>query len=583
MSPLFDRGPFDGVHGRARELAATRVDEPLPAADDAWLEEHLAGCDACTLAAAEYTEQAGLLRGLRDARPVPPRDLWARTAAALEVDGGQGGRRSRDTRGNGRSWRFGGLPLASMAAVMVVAIAVGAGLLNGVNLFPPHDSTTKGPDTALPTPFAVTAGQVQVLTRGEDGTLELSTKDVDEVCPVGVEACGTSSETDDTTFDGIAGLGSFDAVISPDRDHIVLMQRDGQSAGVFVLPVRDTTPASTPSPAARTASPVPATPTPEPTPTPQPPATPTGTPEGTPEVSPTASPETTPEATPETTPETTPEPTEPPTASPAPTVAVTPAPDGTIEIAHNVILVGNVSGYATDGSRFAFSARPADGSAGPDVYVWVTTEREARPVTTDHASVFSAWTGGRMLVSRVVDGEPVTTLLDPATGYEEALPDAAIWRPTVGPDGRTAVWWEGTVVPAEDGFTWLPDKGRLVLGAWPQDATRPQVLDKGRIRDWEVRWDETGAVVALWVAGDRPDAPGSLSLYVVDAETGAVNVDKPLLEDAEAFAGFSLRSGRLAWSAPAEGGDTTVEILAWSGDTIGRLQLPTESGVTVVR
>ena len=248
-----------------------------------------------------------------------------------------------------------------------------------------------------------------------------------------------------------------------------------------------------------------------------------------------------------------------------------------------MILVGNVSGYATDGSRFAFSARPADGSAGPDVYVWVTTEREARPVTTDHASVFSAWTGGRMLVSRVVDGEPVTTLLDPATGIEEALPDAAIWRPTVGPDGRTAVWWEGTVVPAEDGFTWLPDKGRLVLGAWPQDATRPQVLDKGRIRDWEVRWDETGAVVALWVAGDRPDAPGSLSLYVVDAETGAVNVDKPLLEDAEAFAGFSLRSGRLAWSAPAEGGDTTVEILAWSGDTIGRLQLPTESGVTVVR
>jgi hypothetical protein len=568
MSPLFGADPFAGVHGHARELAATRVDEPLPAAEDAWLEEHLVACEACTAAAAEYNDQAGLLTALRDAQPVPPRDLWARTAAALDAEDRQGGRRSRDTRRERRSWRFGVLPLAPVAAVMVVAIAVGAGLLNGVGLFPPHDSTTKGPDAAMPTPFAVTAGQVQVLTRGADGTLELSVKDIDEVCPVGAAACGTSSATDDTTLDAIAGLGSFDAVISPTNDHIVLMQRDGQSSGVFVVPVRDTTTPATPSP------------TPAPTPTPSSDtATPTATVPGSPEVTPPASPGTTPEATPEATPD----PTEPPTASPSPTVEVTPAPDGTIEIARNVILVGNVSGYSTDGSRFAFTARPADGSSGPDVYVWVTSEREARPITTDHASVFSAWTGGRMLVSRVVDGDPVTALLDPATGTEQALPDAAIWRPTVGPDGRTALWWEGTVVPSADGFTWRPDKGRLVLGAWPPDAARPQVLDKGKIRDWEVHWDETGAVVALWVAADRPDATGSLSLYVVDAETGAVNVDKPLLEDAEAFAGFSLRSGRLAWSAPAPGGDTTVEVLAWTGDTIGRLQLPTESGVTVVR
>ncbi len=115
---------------------------------------------------------------------------------------------------------------------MVVAIAVGAGLLNGISLFPPHESTTKGDDGAMPTPIALTAGQVQVLSRGADGTLELSTKDIDEVCPMGAEACGTSTDTAETTIDTLADLGSFDAVISPDRDRIVLMQLTARPAAL---------------------------------------------------------------------------------------------------------------------------------------------------------------------------------------------------------------------------------------------------------------------------------------------------------------------------------------------------------------
>jgi len=115
---------------------------------------------------------------------------------------------------------------------------------------------------------------------------------------------------------------------------------------------------------------------------------------------------------------------------------VTPAPDGTIEIAHDVILVGSVSGYSPNGTLFAFTARPADGTTGPDVYVWRTTEREARPVTSDHGSLFSAWIGERLLVSRVADGRPMTVKVDPATGEEQAVRAAPMWRPTVSADGR---------------------------------------------------------------------------------------------------------------------------------------------------
>jgi hypothetical protein len=62
-----------------------------------------------------------------------------------------------------------------------------------------------------------------------------------------------------------------------------------------------------------------------------------------------------------------------------------------------------------------------------------------------------------------------------------------------------------------------------------------------------------------------------------------VDLAHPMLDGAPAYAGYSLQPGRLAWSAPAEAGDTTVQVLAWSGTSVGRLELPTEDGVTVVR
>ena len=619
MSPLFGADPFAGIHGRARELATIRLDEPLPAAEDAWLEEHLVGCEACTRVVAEYGEQAGLLAALRDAAPEPPRDLWARTAAAIEADA------SPVRRATGRAgwWRLGGtgrFPVAPVAGLLVVAIAVGAGLLNGINLFPSPDGTVNGDKSPLPTPIAVTAGTVQVLSRGSDGVLELSTRHIDEVCPVGASSCGTTAASDSTKLSTLGDLGSFDAVISPTQDHIVVLQRGDKASGVYVVPVREavqpspTAPVVTPPPAAAspsapvTALPVSPTPTTATTATPTPTdtaASPTPTATATPQGSATSS---TPPASPD--------------ASPSGSIEVTPRPDGTIEIVHDVILVGSVSGYSADGTRFAFAARPGDGSTGPDVYVWRTTDSQARSVTSDHASVFAGWLGDRLLVSRATNGVPVTAVLDPETGAEQAVAATSMWRPAVATDQRTAVWWEGSVAPAGDGFTWGPAAGRLVLGGWPglvldpqaspaaspadlpgaspaghstapdpapsdvapssAAAGQAQVLAAGPIRDWQVRWDETGTALALWVTDGAPGAPGTLTLYAVDAVTRTVDLARPLLANAPAFDGFSLRDGRLAWSAPGPGGDNTVEVLVWSGDTVGQLQLPTETGVTVI-
>jgi hypothetical protein len=153
----------------------------------------------------------------------------------------------------------------------------------------------------------------------------------------------------------------------------------------------------------------------------------------------------------------------------------------------------------------------------------------------------------------------------------------------VSPDGNAGVWWDGTVRAAADGSAWLPDHGQLVLRAWPGGGKASQVLAGDSLTDWSVAWDEDGTLLAVWTTTAGADEPGSLSLYNVDPDTGRADLDNPRLDNAAAFGGFSLRSGRLTWSAPADGGDTTVQVLAWQGDKIGRFELLTEDGTTVVR
>jgi len=263
---------------------------------------------------------------------------------------------------------------------------------------------------------------------------------------------------------------------------------------------------------------------------------------------------------------------------------VTPLPGGAIEIARDVVVVGSAAAYDTKGKQFAFSARPADGSAGPDVYVWSTGDSRARAVTTDHRSVFAGWQGGDLLVSRVVKGKPGTYLVktngDDPVG--QRVSDA--WRPAVSPDGKTATWWDGGVVLAADGVTWIPGNGQLVLGRWGGGDGGVQVIADGRIRDWESQWDADGSVVGVWLAGDKAKSSGHLSVYRIDDQGGQASLGDTVIRNEPAFGGFDLGDGRLAFPAPGANGKRVIRVFSWSGSDAGQWsELPAGAGTTVVR
>ncbi len=581
MSPLFRRASAD--HDRARELAALRVDEPLERADATWLDAHLATCDACAAAAADYDADRLLFSALRTASPEPPRDLWARTAAAIDAEPGQRRPAARPGR------RVLGMPAASLAPIAglaVVAIVVGSTLFNGSPVVAPPGVSP------APTSIAIATENIAVLARNADGSLEVRTAGLGEVCPLAADSC----EAAEPSFEAsqVARISAGDqvdsAIISPARDSMVVVGRDASGTnGLYVVPVKPavavtSTPPPVPDPtAAPTTEPTPvATPTPAAATAPPASAQPEPTPVATPSERPSEEPAST---EPSGSPSDAPEPTLEPTPEPTPTlvVAVTPAPDGTIQIASDVIIVGGVAAYNADGSQFAFTARPADGSAGPDVYVWNISDAEARAVTTGGRSILAGWDGSDLLVSRVVDGRPHTLAVSPRSGAEKDERGNDAWLPGVAPDGTHAVWWDGSVRLATDGVTWVPGEGRLVIGAWPDRADDAQVLDRGAGTAWDVHWAPDGKVVAVWIAGSDAGDAGRLSVYALDEATGRVNLQAPLLDSQRAFAGFSLEEGRLVYTAPGADGAPTVWVFGWDGDIVGKVEIPGEAGGTVVR
>jgi hypothetical protein len=282
----------------------------------------------------------------------------------------------------------------------------------------------------------------------------------------------------------------------------------------------------------------------------------------------------------------------------------------TLAIIDDVIVVGGDAAYSSDGAWLAFSARPASGKAGPDVYVWHTGDTKARALTDDHGSVFSAWVGDRIIASRAtarpadkaspaakaspVDAtaSPASTarvatsfLIDPASGKEVGTRFPAVWRPVVDPSGRWMVYWTGSLAFDTTSRSWLPDSGRLVIDRWPAtdsdvyDPADPQSLLSSKaealISDWEVRWDPSGRFVAVW-AGDPLDTSlGRLSLVAIDRTTGHVDADrKPALRDAPALPGFAIGDGRIAWASPPgqDGEGSRLSVLAWKGPDAGRIR-----------
>jgi len=613
----FAHDPFGAEHERARRLAADRISvgrlgEALDDTEAAWLAAHLAWCAPCRAVHDEYEAQRVELRSLRLDEPLPPRNLWARTAVALD--------RTRPVRpvatldGSGAAVVRGRspAPVGAMSAMLVVALVVGVSMLGGARILRPEASAAPRQQGVRPaaTPFAVPVREVKLYSQVAEGRLALVTGRIDEICPLSVPSPCTSGRLAPRRVVDV-GVSRAHAVLeSPTRPQLVVVGRDADGSGVdvYVVPLQPRPGVPAPSPTAQ------AEPTTDPSGDPgavaaspeasavedaaspsagtsaSPPASEEGVePGGSPAPS-----ESEPDSTAEDA-EVVEVPTEP---SPRPLPTPIPGTDTLVRVASEVQLVVDIGSYSGDGSAFAFTARPADGRQGPDVYLWRLGEPAAVAITTDHASVFADWLDGLLLISRVSgdigpDGtqQPVTVLVDPSTGLERVVPMAAGWRPSVDPTGRTAVWWAGTVRRDSSASGWQAATGRLVLGSWrgpggpsgESDAVPARdVLVEGAVGEWQARWDETGTRLAIWVAEPGDPSRGRLSLYGIDAQTGRIDPSAVLLRDEPALAGFSIGGGRLAWLHPAESGISRIGVVAWTETLVGRVDLVPETAPLMV-
>ena len=581
-------------HVRARADLSDRLDGPLDPAEANWLSSHLEGCSDCRSTADAYEAQRLQLRELRERTPLPPRDLWARTAAAIESES-----RFRDGRARTTGWRDRRIlgPSVAITAALVVVVAVAAltssQRFGGVGGARSPDQIARASEASrstaagsLPTATKIpVTKQIAYVARDPGGSFTIKTRNVEAVCP-GTSATPCDDGTSTVEHPVALDQSASSVFGSSDNERLIVVNDPSaaNSGSVSVVPIGSDEPTTNP------------------TPSPTPSATPSATVAVASPSAPSASPSSVapPSASPRST---------PPTASPSasvsatPSVAVTAKPGGTIEIASNVVLVGQSAAYSANGRWFAFTARPVDATSGPDIYVWKVGDARARAVTTDHRSVFGSWTDDVMVGSTIVDPsnasgtpatdhlQPSTYLLDPATNAVTPLPQSGqAWRPAVDPSGRLAVYWAGTVRATEPaGFA--PDGGRLVLGDWgagtaassegppptplkgDQSIARHETtIAAGRIADWDARWDGAGTHLAVWIADPQHPSVGTLSLYAVDSFDGKIDLKKPLLDRETAIAGYSIANGQLVWAEPAADGSATggqIKLLAWTDEGVG--------------
>jgi len=257
--------------------------------------------------------------------------------------------------------------------------------------------------------------------------------------------------------------------------------------------------------------------------------------------------------------------------------------------------VGESAAYSLDGTWFAFTARPAAGEGGPDVYVWRVGDEQAVKVTDDGASYFASWSGNLMIASRPSkqesdDARPVSVTIDPATRFEADAGD--LWRPVVDPTGRFAIAWDGSLERADADAAWAPARGSLELRRWTDEGPRratgskqSRVVAETAAGDFDVRWDEAGEWVAVWIA-ETPDSPvGKLTLYHVDQANVRLESADGAPTQESALPGFSMGDGRLAWATPpGEGGEgSRIQIAAWSDSGVGVVESGPGDQLVVIR
>jgi hypothetical protein len=259
-------------------------------------------------------------------------------------------------------------------------------------------------------------------------------------------------------------------------------------------------------------------------------------------------------------------------------------------------VVGESAAFSGDGRWFAFTARPSDGSTGPDIWVWRVGSPAAEKLTDDGAHVFASWAGSTVVGSAPgsepsADGgiTPTSQLIDPSSGEATSI-DEALWRPVVDPDERRSVGWAGTIEADDDGSAWIPAAGQLQLRPWTATgadgpAGEVQVLLDEAPAFFDVRWDESGEWFALWVAESTGADIGRLSLFRVDPETGEMSQPDGAPDAAAALPGFSIGQGRLAWATPpGQGGEgSRIQIVAWGEDAVGSVESVPGEDLVVVR
>jgi hypothetical protein len=600
-------------HARAIDLAAQRLAEPLSAEDDAWLEDHLAGCAACSVVAADYAADARLLRSMPS--PEAPRDLWARTAAAIGSEqAGAAGRGSRLALGSVVP-RL--IPLGALSGALVVAVVVVASLLSTPSVPPVTPSSNPLPSVAIATPsptstpIAVAAGDVGWVSQGQDGNYQVAYAPVQKVCGADIQPdCAPLVASSPVPLDLPAQPGAI--VSAPDAQQLVVVDANTKTTGGS-LHVIDISGAASPS-----SSPaVMASPSPSPSAAASPSA---GT-------SSTTGPSSTPSPSPAVDRSLPPPTPSPFIASPSP-LAASPSPAlPTLSIAEDVVVVGETGAYSPDGRWFAYSARPGDGSQGPDIYVWSPGEPAAHAVTFDHRSVFAGWSGDDIIGSRAepeeaqgasdptntpspdpsaspddaspapatptpsadataspppVIADPVSFILDPSTLASVDIPGEAIWRPVVDPTGVYAVSWQGTLQLAPNGVDWLPDIGHLVVDRWAGAGlvpTQPMGESPSPSTDVSASPDGGSPPPAGPAASDSGVAPASPEVSA-SASPLAVPSPDPLGTSGPPFGALpvSLADGPIRdWDMHWD--ETGTRLAVWVADpvdpTVGSLTLHT--------
>ncbi len=455
------------AHEHIRELIAAHIDGPLTRAQQRLLAGHLRSCAQCRQVEQDYRAQRAQLRSMPI--PLPPRDLWPRTSAALDREIARhparfmrrGDRRHEPLRLEaGRQRRH---PSAALVGVLAAIGAVTA--FASIELAPDLGRGSLG-GASQPTPFSIAEQQLAFIGSNQQDLAVYRTQ-VDRACPTTTPECVGGEDITGTPIELPNGIKPQNVALSPSGRQLALVGQDvGRDVfAVVMLPATatgttdgggnatggdgtagDTLPAGDggqlQSPGAG------------------------GQGAGGDGGNSSAAPQ-----TPDTVSGSSGEAPRPgesslPTTPPASAVAGLTV----LAILENVESAGAPPAWSQDGSTLAFSAMPADGSHGPDVYIWQPSDTRARAITNDHASFFASWSGSHIVISRVentaVAGAPsvATVVIDPQTLVERVVDGPQMWLPTVNADRDEAVVWYGRL--DWNGPLPTPGDGSLYLADW---------------------------------------------------------------------------------------------------------------------